>query len=90
MCNLTYGNGSRVDYISAQKGGSLHNTYGFFEVFARNNWKKTDITTTTNIREIEIYRSFAQGELICLRYFQYVNGSFAQKGGNVCTSIPIG
>ncbi|MFF5208307.1 hypothetical protein [Streptosporangium sp. NPDC000396] len=91
ICNITWGNGAYVDFVEAQRGGPLLGRTGFFEVFARNNWKKTDITTPDPVRFINIGRNFAQGELICLRFFQRnSDGSFTQKSGNVCTSIPIG
>ncbi|WP_424185373.1 hypothetical protein ACOBQX_26240 [Actinokineospora sp. G85] len=89
LCNWTEGSGAYVNYVQGQRAQDLVGL-GFYEVFGPGGYKKTDITTTTTTRDITIGRSFATGSLICLRFFKKnSNGSFTQKGGNVCTSVPI-
>ncbi|MEV7094983.1 hypothetical protein AB0M80_19310 [Amycolatopsis sp. NPDC051045] len=90
LCNLTYGAGRTVDYIVAQRSASL-GSVGFFEAFGPSGVIKTGPTNTARETTLEVHRTYANGSLICLRFWRYDRpGVFTQVGGNVCTSVPIG
>ncbi|UOZ11087.1 hypothetical protein [Amycolatopsis sp. WQ 127309] len=89
LCNLTYGAGTRVDYVVAQRSKGT-GAVGFFEVFGPGSYKKTGPTNTALESTIEVHKTFPDKSLICLRFWRYDGpGLFTQVGGDVCTSIPI-
>jgi hypothetical protein len=90
FCNKTHGNGKYVQYVEPdRKWRKLRGKYGFFEVFGPRGYKKTG-PSSVHSPHIPISRSFPRNSLICLRFFENVDGDWVERGSAARTRIPIG
>ncbi|WP_405058411.1 hypothetical protein OG474_37535 [Kribbella sp. NBC_01505] len=90
LCNTMYGKALKVDSVLGERYARLGNT-GFFQVIGPHGFKRTGPTLTGELKHsFPINQSFSTGDLICVQFWaKNANGSFTQKGGNVCGTLPI-
>ncbi|MFF1822691.1 hypothetical protein ACFVWG_35640 [Kribbella sp. NPDC058245] len=92
LCNTMYGKNLHVDDVLGVRYDGLSDTgIGFFQIFGPHGYKRTGDTVKGEVEHrFEVNKDFAVGDLICLQFWaKNKDGSFTQKGGNVCGTMPI-
>jgi hypothetical protein len=90
LCITMYGKGPHVDTVLGVRYDGFGDK-GFFQIFGPHGYKRTgDTVKGETEHRFEVNKDFAAGDLLCLQFWAMnKNGSFTQKGGNVCGTMPI-
>ncbi|WP_405058537.1 hypothetical protein OG474_38215 [Kribbella sp. NBC_01505] len=90
LCITMYGKNLHVESVLGVRYDGLAKE-GFFQVFGPHGFKRTGDTVKDEVEHrFEVNKDFAVGDLICLQFWaKNKDGSFTQKEGNVCGTMPI-